>query len=136
MKTPTIQDLTAVASLSQYLRPVGVSIIPDGQDWASRQQIQYAALKGLMKDDFHGLDDFKEQMNLYSSTNQMILRPAYMAIMPMIKINRTILQKLIYNPVLGMWVGRLLLKVIGFEKAFTLPTKILEDNVALKSRLS
>jgi hypothetical protein len=136
MKTPSVQTLTATTALAQYLRPIGVSIIPDGQDWSSRQQIQYEAMKGLMKDDFHGLADFNEQMNLYSSTNIQILKPAYTAMKPLIKINRNILQKLIYNPILGMWVGKLLMKVVGFEKAFTVPQDILEDNVALKARLS
>lgn len=136
MKTPTVQDLTATSALAQYLRPVGVSILPAGRDWSSRQQIQYEAMKGLMKEDFHGLDDFNEQMNLFAATNPMYLRPGYTAIKPMIPLNRKILMKLVFNPVLGLWVGRLLLKLVGFEKAFTVPTEILEDNAALKTRLS
>lgn len=135
MKAPSVQTLTATAALAQYLRPIGVAIIPNGQDWSSRQRIQYEAIKGLMRADFHGLDDFKEQLNLYSATNIQILRPAYSAIRALIPVNRNILQKLVFNPVLGMWVGRFLLKVVGFEKAFTVPTSILEDNLALKAKL-
>lgn len=133
---PTVTDNIAALALAKYGRPVAVSIIPSGQKWKDRQIIQYNAMLGLMKEDFHGLDDWKEQMSLYSSTNMMVLRPAWTVIRPLVTLNRKLLAKVIINPRLGMWVGRMLSKVAGFEKTFALPTAILEDNSQLKGLLS
>jgi hypothetical protein len=131
---PKVTDNIATLALAKYNRPVAVSIIPSGQTWRDRQIVQYNALLGLMKEDFHGLDDFKEQMGLYSSTSYL-LKPGWMAIRPLVTLNRKLLMRLMLHPRLGMWVGRALLKVVGFDKAFALPAEILEDNAALKGRL-
>jgi len=133
---PQTTDNIAALTLQNFDRPVAVAILPAGQTWKVRQQIQYEALKGLMKEDFHGLDDFEEQLDLYSKTNQMILTPAFTAIRALIPLNRKILQKLTMNSKLGMWVGRYLTQIFGFEKVFAVPTEILEDNAALKSTVS
>jgi len=128
-------DMVASAALEQFNRPVAVSIIPSGQKWKDRQQIQYEAMKGLMRADFHGLDDFYEQMDLYSRSNFLILYKAWMMICVLVKRNRKLLMKLVLNPRLGMLVGKLLTKIYGFDKTFALPASILEDQAALKSRL-
>ena len=132
----TQQSNTAAAlNLQQFDRPIGVTIIPAGQTWKDRQQVQYAALKGLLKEDFHGLADFNEQMEMYSRTNLPILYKAWMVVKPMVPLNRKILQSLVMNTRLGMFVGKLLSSILGFDATFVLPTSILEDTDGLKQRL-
>lgn len=128
-----VQNNLANMSLSEFNRPVGVSIIPAGQSWKDRQQVQYESMKGLLYKDFHGLDDFYEQMKLYSSSNA-ILKAAWSLIVALVPRNRKILQTLIYLPGLGL-VGKYLSRLVGFEKSFVLPNEILEDPAALKESL-
>jgi len=47
-----VQDAMSSASLADFQVPVSVVLITQTQDWQTRQQIAYAAQKGLMKDDF------------------------------------------------------------------------------------
>ena len=128
-----VQNDLANMSLSEFDRPIGVSIIPAGQSWKDRQQLQYESMKGLLYKDFHGLDDFYEQMNLYSSSNT-ILTVAWKLIQALVPRNRKILQTLISLPGTGL-VGRYLAQLVGFEKSFVLPNEILEDPSSLESSL-
>ncbi len=134
MSLVSVQNTLADASLTEFDRPIGVSIVPQGQDWKDRQKIQYEAIKGLMFKDFHGLQDFYEQMFIYSSTNPLILGPAWRAIQPLAPRNRNVLATLTDLPGLGL-VGQYLATLVGFEQTFVLPNEILEDSAALKDAL-
>ena len=130
----TVTDQMASTELANFDYPVDVVFISQGQDWLTRQQIGYAAIKGLLKEDFRGLEDWSEQIRTYSQTNAMYLMPAYTAILPLVDRNRNILMSLARNPQLG-WVGQFLIKVYGFAKIFTAPTEILDNSANLNARL-
>jgi len=129
-------DSIATLALAQYEIPVGVSIIPKGRDWASRQEMNYEAIKGLIKNDFLGLNDWADQINLYSSTNLTILKPAYTAIKALIPLNTRVEVTLAPDPASGLMVGQDLLTAVGLDEAFTIPQDILTDNSALTGALS
>jgi hypothetical protein len=133
MSSP-VTDTMASAELMNFNYPVSVVFVSQAQDWQTRQQIQYAAIKGLLKEDFLGLDDWSEQIRTYSQTNAMYLMPAYSVILPLVDRNRNVLMSLARSPQLG-WVGQFLMKVYGFAKIFTAPTEILNDAANLGARL-
>jgi hypothetical protein len=130
----TVTDNMASQELMNFNCPVSVVFITQGQDWQTRQQINYAAQKGLLKEDFLGLNDWSEQIRTYSQTNAMYLMPAYSVILPLVARNRNVLMTLARNPQLG-WVGQFLMKVYGFAKVFVAPTELLNDSTNLNARL-
>jgi len=130
-----VNDSIASLSLDQFDVPLNLQIITAGQTWANRQKLEYAGLKGLMTEDFLGLQDAYEQRALYSHTNLSILFPAWKVVEPLAKRNRNLLLQLCMDPQLGMKVGLDLEKVAGFGNTFSMPTSILEDNAALESSI-
>jgi hypothetical protein len=129
-----VTDQMASDELMNFSSPVSVSFITQAQDWQTRQQIQYAAVKGLLKEDFLGLADWSEQIRTYSQTNAMYLMPAYMTILPLVARNRNVLMSLARNPQLG-WVGQFLMRVYAFASVFNAPTELLQDSSNLGARL-
>jgi len=130
-----VNNNIATLSLDQFDVPLNLAIISAGQTWANRQKLQYAALKGLMKDDFLGLQDAYEQRSLYSATNTMILTPAWKSVEMLAMRNRNLLLQLTMDPQLGMMVGQELEEVAGLGDTFSVPASILEDNSALESSI-
>ena len=118
-----LQENISAQSLQEFDLPITVIFIKKAEDWQTRQKIQYAALLGLLREDFFGLNDWKEQINIYSAAST-ILKPSLTAILPLIPINRKILQKLVIDPELGT-VSRYLLSLYGFSEIVTQPQDLL-----------
>jgi len=133
-RKPAVQNEIASGSLASFNRPIGVIVLSRAQDWRNRQKIDYEASKGLLKQDFLGLKDWKEQISSYSRTS-LSLMMAYRLIRPLVTRNRHLMLSLIRNPWLG-WVGRFLLKMQGMDRAFVAPESILKDGARLKKAVS
>ena len=130
----TVTDQIASDELTNFDCPVNVVFISQSQDWQTRQQIGYAAIKGLLNEDFLGLADWSEQIRTYSEANPAYLSAPYSTILPLIARNRNVLMSLAMNPKLG-WVGQFLMKVYAFSAVFTAPTELLSDAANLSARL-
>lgn len=131
----SVNDNIASLSLAQFDVPLNLQVINAGQAWPNRQKMAHAGTLGLASNDFHGLQDSFEQTDIYSSTNNMILIPAWKAIKQMAKRNRNLLMKMTNDPRLGIQVGSDLVKTAGFGSTFALPSSILENKGALSSSL-
>ena len=114
------------AALAQWDVPVTVAFIDQGQDWNTRQQIQYAAIKGLMKPDFLGLGDWTNQIGLYSKANPIHLSGPMAAVTALTPLNSKLETSLVDDPDLGL-VGNFLLQVLGFADIVMSPEDILNS---------
>ena len=121
------QDLMSATALDQWDRPVTVAFIDQGQDWQSRQQIQYAAIKGLMKSDFLGLKDWQDQIQTYSKANPTQLSGPMAAIAGLVSQNARLMEDLTDDSELGL-VGNYLLQVLGFTDIVLQPEQILNSD--------
>lgn len=117
--------------LQQFETEISVSFIEKAQDWKTRQQIQYWAMKALITDDFFGLDDWAEQIQLYSAASAILQTP-YNVIKTLVPRNRNVVQDLLNDDELGV-VGKELLSIYGFSQVNLHPEEIL--NGSLLSRL-
>jgi hypothetical protein len=127
-----VQDQIAQDTMQQFHLPLSVSVIQKARDWPTRQKIAYEAIKGHLRDDFHGLEDFREQMEMYSSSN-LILKTAWKLIKGLAPVNRKILKTLVTNSQLGQ-VGKFLLTLQGFDRVFAVSIEA-DTNTADVQRL-
>jgi hypothetical protein len=126
------QNELSAASLMQFARPVTISFVDKAQDWPTRQKIAYEAMLALLKADFHGLKDFSEQMELFSTANPMQLKAPWAAIKALAPLNRNLLLRLVPDPLLGTMVGRFLSTVLGFSRINLQPEEILAGSLGSK----
>ncbi len=114
----------AASALAEWDRPVTVAFTEKAKDWQDRQKIQYAAILGLLKQDFLGLRDWGDLIGRYSKANPMQLSGPMAAIQPDLTLNKLLLPKLVDQPGLGQ-VGTYLLQVLGFAAIVLHPEEIL-----------
>jgi len=124
---PEVQDAMSSASLADFQVPVSVVMITQTQDWQTRQKIAYAAQIGLIKNDFLGLADWQEQINIYSAANAPYLTTPMNAIKALVPRNRNVLMTLVLDPVLG-WVGEFLESIYGLAQTFVTPAEVLNNS--------
>src|SRR5271166_2694837 len=86
--------------LQQFNLPIGVSGMQKLQQFPALQKLGYAGQLGSMKQDFHGLSDFKSQMSKYSSVSHT-LKIAFTLISAIIPNNPSIALLLKDIPGLG-----------------------------------
>jgi hypothetical protein len=127
------------ASISdQYLqtfdRSVGVSGMQKLQSFQELQKLGYAGQLGSMKQDFHGLKDFKNQMNTYSSTSRT-LRIAWSLIQWIVPNNISIQSKLFTADGLGT-VGQEFQSIHGFGQVFSLTPNDLKSPATVSAKAS
>lgn len=116
MSTVT-NDATAVAYLASFDVPLSITVMSKTQSWPFLQQLGYNAQISYMNQDFHGVKDFCNQMNEYSSTQPM-LTAAWDAIKTLAPSNPSILLEMYVDPTLGQ-VGNLFLQMAGFGQVFS-----------------
>lgn len=120
----SVADRLSSAALSQFdSLPVSVSYISKTQDWPTRQKLQYNCMLSYMKADFHGLQDFYEQMDIYSASSFVLSGP-WLAIRQIISMCKNMLQKLITDAVMGE-VGKFVSSIYGFSRINLQPQEIL-----------
>lgn len=128
-----VQNKLSTELVEQFNRPLSLSMITKGQDWRTRQVLDYEASKGFLKSDFLGLKDWEEQMKIFCQASVLLNGPL-LAIKGLIPRNRNMLFSLRRLSGLG-WVGGMLTKIHGFEKVFVAPQDILQNSNSLKNRL-
>jgi len=130
----TVQANLSSADLAQFNVTIGLNLQNKLQDWPSRQQLQYGAVKGLATQDFHGLQDFDFQMSLYSSTHPL-LESAWKVIKSIVPNNPKLLATLLNIPGFGK-VGMQVLSLVGIQNIVVAPQSILKSSTQLNATIT
>jgi hypothetical protein len=118
-----VQTNIAEGYLSAYERPIAVSVMDKTQQWPFLQQLSFASTLELQKETFHGLNDFKIQMEKYSSTNWM-LSQAWKVIQLLVPLNGQVATLIYVDRTLGK-VGKAFQSLQNFGQVFALsPTEL------------
>jgi hypothetical protein len=122
------QDIAATAVAASFDRPIAVSVMSKLDKYPFLQLLGYNAQLGYMKQGFLGLQDFSDEMALYSNTNQ-ILKAAWNLIKYRVPLNLDMQAQLYKDPVLGE-VGLPFLALVGFAQTFAVDTDQLLNSTA------
>lgn len=118
-----VQTNIAEGYLSTYERPLAVSVMDKTQQWPFLQQLAFASTLELHKETFHGLNDFKVQMEKYSSTHP-ILGAAWKVIQLLVPLNGQVAALIYVDQALGK-VGKAFQSLPNFGQVFALsPTEL------------
>lgn len=120
--------------LQQFNRPIGISGMQKLQQFPFLQKLGYNGQLGSMKNDFHGLLDFKAQLTKYSSVSRT-LRLAWALIQAIVPNNVNISSLLISPPGLGQ-VGNLFQSVHNFGQVFALSPSDLTSPATVAAKVS
>lgn len=120
--------------LQQFDRSVGVSGMQKLQEFPALQKLGYAGQLGSLKNDFHGLQDFRSQMDLYSSANH-ILKIAWSLIKNIVPNNPNIARMLFTAPGLGI-VGDAFKSIHNFGQVFALSPGDLKSPETVQAKAS
>jgi hypothetical protein len=134
MANGDIQNSISDQFLQQFDRSIGVSGMQKLQQFPALQKLGHAGQLSLLKNDFHGLKDFKAQMKLYSSSST-ILKIAWSLISSIVLNNPTIAVLLTNIPGLGM-VGQAFQSIHNFGQVFSLSPGDLTSPSTVASKVS
>lgn len=134
MANGDIHDSISDTYLQQFDRSIGVSGMQKLSQFPALQQLGYNGQLGSMKNDFHGLNDFKSQLTKYSSAS-FTLRTAWTLISAIVPKNVSIQQLLVTSPGLGT-VGKMFSSVQNFGQVFSLSPQDLSSPSAVASKVS
>ncbi len=118
--------------LQHFNRSVGVSGMQKLQEFPALQNLGYNGQLASIKNDFHGLQDFKTQMTKYSSVSHK-LRIAWSLISAIVPNNISILKLLYTAPGLGT-VGSAFKSIHNFGQVFSLSPGDLTTPAAVSSK--
>lgn len=113
-----IQDAATTAYLATFERPLGILTQRRLEQWSFLQELGYAGALAYLQTHFHGLDDFYDQMELYSSTHP-VLSTAWKTIKELAPLNLDVLKETATIPPLGL-VGDEFLTVPELGLAFAI----------------
>ena len=117
--TPSLTDINGVS----------IAVVSKASQWRGQQQLQYASIISYIKNDFHGLADFQDQMSTYSSTHP-ILVAAWNTVVGRVPMNAKVSLQTYYDPILGC-VGNAYQTMLGFGSVFAAsPVTSAVSNVA------
>lgn len=130
----SIQSST-VGALSSFEGPIGVSIVSKLTKWSSLQELGFAAQLTYLDKNFHGLNDFIDQMSIYSGSNT-ILAGAWSLIYPtQVPMTPEVSSLMYTDPVLGQ-VGLQFLSLINFGQTLALSPSQLNQPAMIASLVS
>lgn len=130
----SVQNNIATGYLSSFELPIGVSVMSKLTQWKGLQELGFAGNLNHHNLNFHGLKDFKFQLDLYSSTNFM-LKAAFSVIKKLIP-NNPILSLLLYpDPALGL-VGKQFQGLANFNQVFAVSPTELKTTGAVASKIA
>ena len=133
---PQVQNQLAVAEVSQFGNAqLSISLVCKGQDWNTRQKTAYESMKDFIRQEFHGLADFKQQMELYSNALGTSGKIAWKVIKSLVPNNAQVLTTELKIVGMGM-VGKFLLSIPGFAQLFAMVPQALSEVKQAKSILS
>lgn len=132
MANGDVQQQVSAQYLQKFNLPIGVSGMQKLQSFPQLQVLGYNGMLGSLKKDFHGLQDFKFQLNLYSSVSG-ILGIAWKLIKSLVP-NNVILARLLFTaPGLGT-VGNAFQSIDNFGQVFSLAPGDLISPAAVASK--
>lgn len=109
----TVQTSLAIGTVNQFGVPLSVSLVCKSQDWQTRQKISYQSIIDNIRQDFHGLADFKQQMTMYSNALGTSGKIAWQVIQALVPNNAKVLSEELEVAGMGL-VGAFLLSIPGF----------------------
>jgi hypothetical protein len=129
-----IQTNIAAGYLSAFECPLGVSVMSKLTQWPFLQQLGHAGMLTHLNANFHGLNDFNDQMSAYSSTNAM-LAAAWRVIKQLAPKNPEVTALMFVSPILGQ-VGNEFQQLTGFGQAFAISPDQLKSPASIQSLVS
>ncbi len=129
----SVQLSIAAGYLSSFESPIGVSVMAKLAQWPTLQKLGFAGQLGHMNANFHGLEDFKNQISAYSATNGL-LEAAWQVIKQVAPMNPSIIPLLFRSDVLGQ-VGVEFQQLSGFGQAFAITPTQLKLPAAVESQV-
>lgn len=130
----TLQTNLAAGYLSSFERPIAVSVMAKASSWPFLQELGFAGSLPHQNKTFHGLNDFKNQMSMYSSTN-MILAAAWRVIQMIIPNNPSVQALMYVDHSLGQ-VGSQFKQLQNFGQVFALSPSELKSPSAVATKVS
>jgi hypothetical protein len=117
-------DIAASVAAS-FDRPIAVSVINKLDKFPFLQQLGYNGQLSFMAKGFLGLQDFYDELNLYSSSSAL-LRAAWSLIKQRVPLNLDMQENMFQDPVLGQ-VGNAFQQIVGFDQVFAVdPDQLLD----------
>lgn len=134
MANGDVHDQVSDQYLAQFNRSIGISGMQKLSQFPALQQLGYNGQLGSIKNDFHGLSDFKSQLAKYSSVSAT-LRAAWALISAVVPNNVSIQRLLIVSPSLGS-VGKMFSSIHNFGQVFGLSSKDLTSPTAVANKVA
>lgn len=134
MSNGDVHDDISDQYLQQFNRSIGISGMQKLSQFPALQQLGYNGQLGSIKNDFHGLSDFKSQMAKYSSAS-FTLRVAWSLISAIVPNNVSIARMLTTVPGLGT-VGQMFSSIHNFGQVFGLSSQDLSSPAAVANKVS
>lgn len=133
---PTVGEQIVIGTLSaqKINQSINIFLVQRTQDWKTRQKIAYEAMKGYLITDFHGLNDFQEQMKITMKGAPISMKISWAIASKLVPLQRRLRMSTVISPALGR-VGRFLLTLVGFQSVFRVPTSILSKQSQLRKFL-
>ena len=128
-----VQTSIAAGYLSSFENPIGVSVMSKLAQWPTIQKLGFAGQLGHMNANFHGLEDFKNEIAAYSATNGL-LEAAWQVIKQIVPMNPAIIPLLFQSDVLGQ-VGVEFQQLSGFGQAFAINPTQLKSPASITSQV-
>jgi hypothetical protein len=128
-----VQDNIAADYANKFNRPLSVSVIKKIDKWPYLQEMTYNGTLGHQKNDFFGVQDWREQITAYSLAHFTLAKPLATIIAMTLK-NKSILAKTISLSGLGN-VGNMFSNLYGFARTFSVTSEDLSDPSKLNSKI-
>lgn len=120
------QSNIAADVAASYDRPIAVSVINKLSKFPFLQQLGYNGQLNWLKQGFLGLQDFYDEMTIYSSSSQL-LQAAWKLIKERVPQNLDVAKNLITDDSLGT-VGNTFEQLVGFDQTFAVNPDQLTDS--------
>jgi hypothetical protein len=120
------QSNIAADVAASYDRPIAVSVIDKLSKFPFLQQLGYNGQLDWLKQGFLGLQDFYDEMTIYSSSSQL-LQAAWKLIKERVPQNLDVAKNLITDDSLGT-VGNAFEQLVGFDQTFAVNPDQLTDS--------
>ncbi len=130
----SVQLNISAGYLSSFECPLGVSVMSKMTQWPFLQELGFAGSLTHMNQNFHGLNDFNEQMTDYSSTSG-ILEAAWAVIKQLVPKNPDVTALMFNSSTLGQ-VGKEFQQMSGFGQAFAITPDQLKTPTSIPSLVS
>jgi hypothetical protein len=135
MLTPNPDQIASELN-AQYSRPITISVMRRLDEWPFLQTLGFQASLKDSSEMFHGLEDFVEQIEDYSSANPTQLGGPMSVIAPRAPLNANVEREMYEDPTLGE-VGLTFESLAGFGQVFAVsPDELQESPTAAADKVT